>query len=117
MLKDLTLENLTELDEGKVALMLQRAISVVTEDILDRPDDQTARKVVLTLSLKPASAGREGLKTAELEVAVKTTVPKLQTRPYECKRGENGGLQFNAVSPEDVNQGALPFPQRKVEGT
>lgn len=115
-LTDLTLEALAEWDDGRFGTMFQSELNRAIADVADRPDDQTARKVTITLRVKPGAVDRHGLKSTHAEAYVKADVPKLRSRTHECVFGPDGGLQFNAESPEDAYQETIPFagPDRQT---
>ena len=100
----LTLDTLAELDNGKVALLFQAALSRIQEDLRDRPADTTARKLTVTVNAKPGEVSPLGLQTTQIEVEVKAAVPVHRTRAYQCNVGEKGGMLFNVESPDDPNQ-------------
>lgn len=102
----LTLEELARLDNGKVAAVFARELRHVTKDCLDRPTDESARKITMVISVKPQEC--DGVcETVEAEVSIKSHVPDRRTRPYQLAVNGRGDVIVNDASPEDIRQATL----------
>lgn len=108
--KCLTLQTIGDLDRGKVALAFNHALRVATLDVLDRPADKTARKVTLTVELRPKlDKHSAALDVIENEFIIKTTVPNQRSASYPMVADQEGRQIFKPGSPFDPRQGAFPF--------
>lgn len=102
----LTLEQLARLDNGKVAAVFARELRHVVSDCIDRPTDDKARKITMTVSVTPQEC--DGVcETVEAEVTIKSSVPDRRTRPYQLAVDAKGDAIVNDASPDDVLQGTL----------
>ena len=104
MKKKLTLRNLHLLDNGLADKTFDHHMDKAVDDCYQRPEDKTARKVILTIMLKPdmKNGGFDGV-DADIEFA--TVVPKMRTRVYRMdpiiNRGKAEGLMFHPDLPLD----------------
>lgn len=55
-MKEFTLAELASLGRGTVAAEFQRVLSIVTDDIVENPGEKKARKIIVTLEMKPGSS-------------------------------------------------------------
>lgn len=106
----LKLENMKDLDDGLLAAAVDANIRDVIRDLSDRPVDDRARKVVITLTFTPENLGGD-LDRVKLEHKVTTAIPGREGR--ECvltprKIGNNLALQF-ANTGTDARQPHLDF--------
>lgn len=102
----LDLQQLAMLDNGKVAAIFARELRHVVTDCVDRPTDDKARKITMTVSVVPQEC--DGVcETVEAEVQIKSSVPDRRTRPYQLAVNARGDVIVNDASPEDVRQGTL----------
>ncbi len=100
----LTLENLKDLDFGKIGAAFNAELAHVTKDCLDRPGDTKCRKVSIMFILVPTpdtiGNGQPG-DVIHVGCEISSSVPKRRTRIYEMSPRVNGMLTFHPESPED----------------
>lgn len=102
----LTLAELANIDNGKIAAVFQNELRRVVGDCVDRPTDDSARKVNMTVMVKPQES--DGVcATVEMEVVVKSSVPDRRTRPYQMEVHARGDVILNDASPDNIRQGTL----------
>ena len=106
----LTLQALHELDDGLLAAAFIANIREVVNDLNDRPNDDRARKVTMTLSFTPEAHGGD-LDRVKLEHKVAATIPSREGR--ECvltpkRLGKELTLLF-ATMGTDARQPELDF--------
>lgn len=106
----LTMENLKDLDDGLLAAAFEANVREVVRDLNDRPVDDRARKVTITLTFVPEHMGND-LDRVKLEHKVVASIPGREGR--ECvltpKRiGRELTLLF-ANQGTDARQPQLPF--------
>ena len=104
------------LGQGRMAEAFNQALARVYDDCKDRPELKTARKITLTVSMKPRAEQGGSLDTVDVAFDVKDNVPKRESRTYNMTAGR-GGLLWNELSPDEVRQKTLdmaPAPKGKV---
>lgn len=105
----LTLDTLKNLDFGKVSKAFSRELKHCVLDCMDRPNDDGARVVNLTLTLKPVTSGQE-CEACTGEFEVKSKVPVRRSRTFSLGVKNTGALYFNEDSPDAVDQTTLFDP-------
>jgi hypothetical protein len=116
--KYLTAQNLHMMDGGNAGLVIDHAIRSITRDVQDRPMDKTARKVVITLSLKPKlHDSRPELEFLETDIEVDAKTPKRKNpESYRMLPARDGEMPlFQPTAPFDPRQDA--FGYREPDGT
>ena len=100
----LTLENLKDLDFGKIGVAFNAELAHVTKDCLDRPGDTKARKVAITFILAPTAdtiGNGSPADVVQVGCEISSSVPKRRTRIYQMSPRVNGMLTFHPESPGD----------------
>jgi hypothetical protein len=106
----LSAETFPQLDHGRGALTMNRAIKTAISDCLDRPADKRPRKVILTLEFVPVmevyeqSASCEGVKG---RYTVKGSMPQYESGALDFGVRANGTVVFNEHSPTNHRQTTL----------
>lgn len=109
-LAQLRLDSLAGLDDGRPSKAWLHELAHVVQDCIDRPGDDTAREVSLTLKLKPIPSNENGVviaETCEGEFYVKSKVPVRKTKTYSFRANKKGHLLYSADSPDNVDQQTL----------
>lgn len=123
-LLELDFRTFQELGNGLVAQQIQRLIEKAAEDMQNRCSDKRARKVRLTLEMKPKTRIEDDLLTGKptiiiygcsLRVGFNLLNPDYKSRDYDCGFNDAGKIVFNPHSPDDHRQKA--FPTIVEEGT
>lgn len=104
---------LAHIDGGRVRVGLDEAIRRAYSDCEDRPGLKKARKVTLEITITPEIEG-ENLDSCTVEFDVKERIPARSSKSYNMRAG-SGGLLFNELSPEDVDQGTIPMGTPKAD--
>jgi hypothetical protein len=104
--KMFSLSELRNLDFGKMDAAFQRELAKIIDDIVDRPEDDRPRRLLLRLAIIPEeiTAGTIETVTAGFEVAA--YLPTRRSRPYSMRVTKNG-LIFNSEAPENPDQMTL----------
>jgi len=110
----LTLGNLRHLDLGRVDSALSQEIERAVEDLKDRPAVDGARKVVLTIEMKPISEDGGSLDRVSVRMHVALKCPKRSTIEYSM-RPQGKALVFSTDSPDNVEQLSLREAQKGGE--
>lgn len=110
MQKELSLEKLADLDDGRVLIAWEHALNRVMLDCEDRPG-AGVRKVTLELTLTPVCDDNGYMVTVEGKFVVKDTIPPRKTVPYDLvmRKSSTGGrcLMFNDMSDDNALQRTL----------
>jgi len=112
MKRELSLATLEHLDYGKLATAFQQHLRRAVADCLDRPGDDSARKVTITFEIKPASDQTGDCERCKVDAQVLSKVPAHRTRVLDMAPRKGGHLLFDDDSPDDVNQVTLGDPQK-----
>lgn len=104
----LSLENLAKVRGGLVAIMVEKALLRMAEDLERAPDIAEWRTVTLEIAAKPLMENRE-LSDVDVEFRVKGKVPtRVASSRMAVRRGPNAGdgrtLMFAEDSDDDPNQ-------------
>lgn len=91
------------LETARIAFDMEMA--AVVKDVCDRPHDQSVRKVVLELHLKPVTGQKGIATTADGEFVIYSRIPKQKTGTRQFAiEPENGQLLVRPDEKENVNQ-------------
>ena len=103
-LKQLRLDTLKDLDDGRVSVAVDAALKQASLDCQDRPGNKSARKVTLELALTPV-VGQDGdCEDIDVVPTIKRTMPAMGGKAYRMGGQRNGLLVFSLNNPEDHNQ-------------
>lgn len=107
-LRKLSLETVGKLDQGG-ALAFEKLLSRAAADCIDRPADNTARKVTLEFELEPVLD--DDMTCTEVKCRIQATAKlpsyKTKVRSLGVRPGGGGMFVFNEDSPDNVRQGTL----------
>lgn len=99
------IDRLRELDGGKVALAVDAAVQACVRDVLDRPGDESARKIVLTIEVRPRlDRTSAALDVAEFKHRIDVRLPAQQSSAYPMLVTRDGAALFQTLSPQDPRQ-------------
>lgn len=100
----LTLENLQQLDGGRICEAFNQAIKRAAVDCIDRPGETKERKVNLQIGIKPIMEDDGDATTVKYAFEVKDTIPTRKSKVYEASLQRNGTLIFNDMSDDAADQ-------------
>lgn len=101
-----TIGDLAKIQSGLIDELFQQELARITLDVIERPGFETARKLVVELTVAPV-AGQSGcLDSVHVSCEVNGKVPKQKTSGYSmlCGKGE---LSFNDQSRDNAHQRTL----------
>ncbi|MCC7333577.1 MAG: hypothetical protein IT422_00680 [Pirellulaceae bacterium] len=104
---ELSLDSLSELDDGRVAKAFQHELKRAVQDCIDRPGDKKPRAVTLELSLTPITVNNDGMVETEGcdgEFQIRSKVPTRKSKTYSFRANKKGHLAYSSNSPESVDQ-------------
>ncbi len=102
--QQLSLETLKDFDFGRSAAAVQLALKKAVLDILDRPGDKSARKVVLTTELRPRVLQDGDVVDADVNFIIEVKTPKWATAPVPANVTRGGALLFQELAPDNPDQ-------------
>ncbi len=100
------LSSLVTIDEGRVRDLFEQALKRCRDDCHERPGVSKARKVTLSATLTPVCSPEGAMGSCDVQFEVDDSLPKRVSPCYNMKAAR-GGLLFNEMSPDDINQGTL----------
>ncbi len=103
------LKNLHQLEGGKVAQAFNKHVARASSDCYDRPGDSKPRVVLLQIEIIPVQDQHGNCDDVLIHVQTTSKVPPHRTNPINARLGTNGVLKLNLDSPDDVDQGSLPY--------
>ncbi len=110
-LKKLTLKQVANLDNGKIAAAFAIHAKKVTDDCIDRPGSNAARSITMTFNITPSLDPDTGAcDDVNIEVEVGSKVPKHRSKPINCqvrKSAGGGQLVFNDMDESNASQRTL----------
>jgi hypothetical protein len=98
-----TLETIPQIDDGVIAHEFNQKLEVVRQDLLDRPNLDKDRKIIMEITMRPS---QHASFAAETQFRIKHTVPPSRSRKYEVGT-ERRGMSINPASPSNIKQGTL----------
>lgn len=107
---------LATMDDGRIREAFEQALKRCELDCKDRPALEEARKVSMSVTLVPVPGERGDLDSVNIVVKITDTLPKRCSKAYNMK-ATRGGLLFNELSTEDVNQATLEFGEPQPQAT
>jgi hypothetical protein len=101
--------SLAHLDRGTLAVALEQALQQAARDCIDRPTDDRARTVTVTISLKPKPEYDEETRSVEIvgaegQYKVRCAVPDRESKPLDFGLTSDGSLIFNENVPDNHRQ-------------
>lgn len=108
MIHNFTLQNLSELDAGRICESWNQAVMRAANDCDDRPALKKPRKIMLELELTPVFQ-QDGafLDSLNGTFRVKESVPTRESKEYSIgfrKKSGQPNLVFNDMSEDNVHQ-------------
>lgn len=108
--RTLTLQNIGDLDQGRVAQAFNQALRLAAIDVLDRPADKSKRKIQLQIELRPKLTDDTAvLDMTNVDWLIKTAMPHRRSATYPMLPTKDGQLIFQVGSPFDPRQQSFGF--------
>lgn len=101
--ENFSLQTIPLIDNGVIAHEFNQKLEIMRQDLIDRPNLNKDRKIVLEIKMRPAQhAGW----AAETQFNIKHSIPAAKSRVYEVGT-ERRGMSINPASPGNIKQGTL----------
>ena len=111
MMTQFTFDELCKMDDGRVAVAFEHEMKKVVSDISDRPGDQSARSVTLTLRFKPVAPGGT-IDEVTVGFAISSSVPAKKSKQYSMGLRGSDQLMVNPESASNWRQATLDETMR-----
>jgi len=106
-----TLDTLQELDGGRVVEAFNQAIRRAVADCDDRPGEQNARKITLSVALVPVIDDSGACDGVDATFDIRDTIPTRKSKRYSFGMKSDGRLYFSTESPDNVAQADFGFDE------
>jgi len=107
MLKQFKVQDIAELDDGRAAAHIDKALKTAISDCSNRPGVARKRKVNVTFEVEPMT-DEDGLcHEVTIEVVTGADLPKSHSKPLSMGVRPQGQLVFNPASGDNVRQRTL----------
>ena len=105
-IKEFTIEELAEFDDGRLVKAINAAFKEASRDMEDRPREKKARDVSIKFSFTPRIDPDDGnmLEGVGMDFDVQCKVPKRAAVGYNLGAKKGGHLYFNANNPHQIDQ-------------
>ena len=103
----LDLSNLKDFDFGKADAAFNKCLENAVRDLLDRPGDKTARKVVLQVELTPIIQQDGDVVDADVNFQCLAKLPAYRTANRPAAIDRQGHLVFQPDAPDNPRQETL----------
>ncbi len=103
---------LGEIDDGRIAVAIDRGIERIMADLHDRPTVDKSRTITLTIAFVPRADDRGRLDDVDVYCDIKERAPARETKTYRMST-RGGELFYNELSPENPDQGTLDLAAAK----
>src|SRR5262249_42381719 len=115
-----SLDNLKNLDFGKISHAFNAEVQRIVQDCMDRPGLEKNRQVSIVFDFWPVTDPAQGLvdcETVGVEAQVTSKIPARKTKVYSMRPHKNGELSFNPDMPEDPDGRTLyNDDERRLDG-
>lgn len=112
----LNTKNLHHIHDGRVAMAIDHAIRMVSNDCAARPGEKSKRKVMIEMEAVPVlDSNTARLDNVELKFRVNTSLPKRVSQAYPMLHLGDGALAFQPASPNDPRQSGLFNPDARKD--
>lgn len=113
--KEFKVQEIGEIDGGRPAAAINRDIRQAVADCLDRPGDDSRRKVVIEIEVTPNCTQEGFCEDVDIELTTVAKVPRRRSRPVNMRADVKGNLIWNEASRDDVHQGTIDEETGEVD--
>ncbi|MDD4888300.1 MAG: hypothetical protein PHU85_00075 [Phycisphaerae bacterium] len=114
MLRFLTLEELRNLDSGRVATAFEQAMKRIVADCEDRPGEERPRKLELSAEITPVCGEDGKCEGVRGKFQIRDKIPTRRSKVYSFGVKSGGRLYFSDEDPSNVEQ--LTFGDVEEDG-
>jgi len=101
------IDKIKELDGGRPAAQINKLLRMCTDDCMNRPGVEGARKVTITITQNPIKEEGGVCEEVTMEVQSKISVPAMISKAFSMGVHATKGLWWNKASEGNVHQGTL----------
>lgn len=107
MIKQLTINTIGDIDDGRVRLAIDRDLEAICKDLMNRPGDPSRRSLTIKIDFKPQPRADGVLETVDVDLTTLVKVPKRRAQPAKMLIKPTGKLLWNDLSQDDPKQATL----------
>lgn len=111
-IKEVTFQDLVEMDDGKLALAINKALKRAAADCEDRPNVKRPRSISINLSIRPVPDDSGFASDCKYGFVISESLPKRASREFVFGLRKNGVMTFNPDSLNDHNQQTFEFEDK-----
>lgn len=115
MLKQFKIQQVGELDNGRVAGFINKAIRTCAEDATTRPGIDKPRRVMVAIDITPVIDEHGAATEIDMDFEIGTKLPRSRTKTVNMKAQNDGALLFNDLSQDDVRQTTIDEHHGQVQ--
>ena len=108
-LQKLDLQQIAQMDDGRIGAAMAQALSRVATDMDDRPGDDRPRKVTLEIACVPVVDETGLCDSVKLQMQVKEAYPTRKSKVYDMGLRKGGMMVYQPMSLDDHHQQPLPM--------
>lgn len=101
--RKLSFASIADIDGGRIVEAVDQGIALLIRDLEDRPNNDAARTLKLSIKLKPEASEAGDLDGVDVSFDISESIPKRSSRQYHM-RPLGDELWFNSEAPENADQ-------------
>lgn len=106
-LRQLTLAQVAEIDDGRIAAAFAQALKRVAQDCDDRPGDDRPRKIVLEMAFMPVLSEDGICDSVKSQCQIKDTIPTRKSRVYDFGLRKGGLFSYQPMALDNHRQATM----------
>lgn len=114
--KKFGIAELQNLDDGRVALQIDKLIRAATDDCMNRPGVEGARKITITMTMNPIQDEGGVCEEVAVEVQSKLGTPSMCSKTFSMGTNAAQGLLYNDASNQNIHQQTLDDAENGIDG-
>jgi len=110
-LQQLSLAQIAEIDDGRIAAAFDQALKRAAQDCDDRPGDDRPRKITIELAVAPVLDQNGMCDSVKSQIQIKDTIPTRKSRIYDFGLRKGGLFTYQPMALDNHRQGILPMDE------
>lgn len=108
-MQQLSLQQLADLDDGRIATAFDQAVKRAAQDCDDRPGDDRPRKVILEIAFAPVLSADGICDSVKSQIQIKDAMPTRKSRVYDFGLRKGGLFVYQPMALDNHRQGTFPM--------
>lgn len=106
-LQQLSLSQIAEIDDGRIAEAFAQAVKRAAQDCDDRPGDDRPRKITLEIAFSPVLAENGLCDSVKSQIQIKDTIPTRKSRVYDFGLRKGGLFVYQPMALDNHRQNTM----------